>query len=130
MTSLLDLLPKEERERAIEKGKKRLERKKTQHHDVSPEMFAIAELGYYYGWEAVMAIKRGYITKYNEDMKIEKSTFTLEEAITLIEAAKKVWYSKVIDTAHAQLVAEGAAHSKNPGSTFIKGMEPFIKKAQ
>src|SRR5690606_30506734 len=93
--SLLDLMSPEDRQKAIIKAEKRLERRKTQSLDVSPEMFIVAELGYYFGWEAVVAIKRGFITTYDEKMNLKKSTFTLEEALALIEGAKKVWYSKV-----------------------------------
>ena len=127
--SLLDLMSPEDKQKAIAKGKKRMERSKTQTLDVSPEMFVIAELGYYFGWEAVVAIKRGFITTYDDKMNLKKSTFTLEEALALIEGAKKVWYSKVIDTAHGQFIAQRSAQEKEQGAEFNKGMKPFIEKA-
>lgn len=127
--SLLDLMSPEDKQKAIAKGKKRMERSKTQTLDVSPEMFVIAELGYYFGWEAVVAIKRGFITTYNDKMELKKSTFTLEEALALIEGAKKVWYSKVIDTAHGQFIAHRSTQVKEQGAEFNKGMKPFIEKA-
>lgn len=127
--SLLDLMSPEDKQKAIAKGKKRMERSKTQTLDVSPEMFVIAELGYYFGWEAVVAIKRGFITTYDDKMSLKKSTFTLEEALALIEGAKKVWYSKVIDTAHGQFIANRSTQVKEQGAEFNKGMKPFIEKA-
>ena len=119
----------EDKQKAIAKGKKRMERSKTQTLDVSPEMFVIAELGYYFGWEAVVAIKRGFITTYNDKMELKKSTFTLEEALALIEGAKKVWYSKVIDTAHGSFIAHRSARETEQGKEFNNGMKPFIEKA-
>lgn len=119
----------EDKQKAIAKGKKRMERSKTQTLDVSPEMFVIAELGYYFGWEAVVAIKRGFITTYDDKMNLKKSTFTLEEALALIEGAKKVWYSKVIDTAHGSFIAHRSAREREQGAEFNKGMKPFIEKA-
>lgn len=127
--SLLDLMSPEDRQKAIAKAEKRLERRKTQSLDVSPEMFIVAELGYYFGWEAVVAIKRGFITTYDEKMNLKKSTFTLEEALALIEGAKKVWYSKVIDTAHGNFIAHRSTMVKEQGKEFNKGMKPFIDKA-
>lgn len=127
--SLLDLMSPEDKQKAIAKGKKRMERSKTQTLDVSPEMFVIAELGYYFGWEAVVAIKRGFITTYNDKMELKKSTFTLEEALALIEGAKKVWYSKVIDTAHGSFIAHRSARETEQGKEFNNGMKPFIEKA-
>lgn len=119
----------EDKQKAIAKGKKRMERSKTQTLDVSPEMFVIAELGYYFGWEAVVAIKRGFITTYDEKMNLKKSTFTLEEALALIEGAKKVWYSKVIDTAHGSFIAHRSTQVKEQGKEFNKGMKQFIDRA-
>lgn len=127
--SLLDLMSPEDKQKAIAKGKKRMERSKTQTLDVSPEMFVIAELGYYFGWEAVVAIKRGFITTYDEKMNLKKSTFTLEEALALIEGAKKVWYSKVIDTAHGSFIAHRSTQVKEQGKEFNKGMKQFIDRA-
>lgn len=127
--SLLDLMSAEDREKALEKGKRRLEKSKSQSLDVSPEMFIIAKLGYYFGWDAVVAVKRGFITTYNDKMELQKSTFTLEEAMALLDGADKVWNSKVIDTAHGNFIAHRSTMVKEQSAEFNKGMKPFIDKA-
>lgn len=128
--SLLDLMPREEAQKAVERGKKRLERNKSRKGlDVSPEIYLVAEFGYYFGWEGVLAIKRGYIEKDENGNKV-KEPFTLEEAMVLLEGARKVWYSKNIEMAHGSLVSNSAIHSKNPGQAFNNGMKPFMDKAE
>ena len=81
--SLLDLMSPEDKQKAIAKGKKRMERSKTQTLDVSPEMFVIAELGYYFGWEAVVAIKRGFITTYDDKMNLKKVHLYIRRSLSL-----------------------------------------------
>lgn len=125
--SLLDLMSPEDKEKAIARGRKRLERSKGS--AISPEMFITAEFGYYFGFEGIMAIKRGYIETMGSDGKVVREPFTLEEVLALLEAAKKVWYSKVIDTAHGTMVASSAKYSKQPGEAFKGGMKPFIDRA-
>lgn len=128
MASLLDLMPKDEREKAIARGKKRMERKKGS--TISPELYITAEFGYYFGWEGVLAIKRGYIEKVGSNSEIIKEPFTLDEVLALIEAAKKVWYTKVIDQSHGNLVATNAAHSNTPGQTFNRGISTFSDRVE
>jgi len=127
MANLLDLMSPEDRQKALERGKKRLEGKKGA--AISPELYITAEFGYYFGWEGVLAIKRGYIEKSDANNQVIKEPFTLEEVMALLEAAKKVWYSKVIDTSHGSLVANSSAYSKSPGEAFNKGIKPFTDKA-
>lgn len=126
--SLLDLLPEDEKKKAIARGKKRLKARKGQ--DISPELYVTAEFGYYFGWEGVLAIKRGYIEKVGNDGSIIKEPFTLDEVLALLEAAKKVWYSKVMEQSHGNLVANQAAYSKSPADTFNRGIKPFSDKSE
>lgn len=114
--SLLDLMPKEEAEKAIERGRKRMQRNKGS--KVSPEMYTVAEFGYYFGWEGVLAIKRGYIDKTDSKGNVVKEPFTLDEVLVLLEAARKVWYSKVIEQSHGNMVASIGAQSKSPSDSF------------
>lgn len=125
--SLLDLMSPEDKEKALARGRKRLERAKGS--SISPEMYVIAEFGYYFGFEGILAIKRGYIEYTDAQGKIIKEPFTLEEVLALLEAAKKVWYSKVIDTAHGAMVASSSKFAKQPGESFKSGMQPFIDRA-
>jgi hypothetical protein len=127
MKSILDLMPEEERKKAIERGKRRLQSKKGQ--SISPELFVVAEFGYYFGWEGVLAIKRGYVEKESNG-KTVKEPFTLDEVMALLEAAKKVWYSKLIEQSHGNLVASQSAYSKSPADTFKRGISPFEERAK
>lgn len=95
--SLLDLMSPEERDKALSRAAKRSASIKARSVAVSHEMFLVGEMGYYFGWDAILAIRRGYTVTFDSAGKPIKEPFTLEEAEVLVEAAKKVWYSKVID---------------------------------
>lgn len=127
--SILDLMSPDEKQKALDKAEKRLS-KKVSSGSVSPELFIVGELGYYYGWDAVMAIRRGYTIEYDSKGNIEKVPFTLEEATALIEAGKKVYYSKLIEQSHASMVAGASKWSKDPAKSFNSGMQPFTEKAR
>lgn len=127
--SILDLMSADEKQKALDRAEKRLS-KKVSSGSVSPELFIVGELGYYYGWDAVMAIRRGYTVEYDSKGSIEKVPFTLEEATALIEAAKKVWYSKLIEQSHGNMVAGASKWSKDPGKAFNTGMEAFSERAR
>lgn len=129
MPNLLDLMSPEDRQKAIERGKRRLEKNSQKNGSVSPEIYIISEFGYYFGWAGIEAIKRGYIESRNDKGEIRKTPFTLEEVMVLLEGARKVWYSKLIETGHTNLVANGAAQAKSPGASFNKGVEPFRQRA-
>lgn len=124
MPSILDHLSSEDREKAIARGKKRLEKRDT--GSVSPEMYLITEFGYYLGWEAILAVKRGYIESRDGHGKIVKEPFELDEMMALLEGLRKVWYSKQIEIARTNLVAvRSANHQSDPTGSFEKGMQPF-----
>lgn len=125
--SLLDLMPKADREKAVARGKKRLEQRKGS--KVSPEIYTVAEFGYYFGWEGVLAIKRGYIETIDAQGKTVKEPFTLEEVMVLLEGARKVWYSKLIEQSHGTMVADLASRSKDPGASFNGNITTFREKA-
>jgi hypothetical protein len=124
MISLLDLMTPEDREKAIERGKKRLQKRPGS--TISPELYITAEFGYYFGWEGILAIKRGYIEKKGLDGQITQEPFTLEEVMALLEAAKKVWYTKIIDQSHGNFVANYSVNTKKPSESFNNGMKPFM----
>ncbi len=60
--------------------------------DIPAEYYLAAELGYFYGWGAVEAYLRGYIANRNAKGKRDDFAFTFDDAIGLVEAAKKVHY--------------------------------------
>lgn len=105
---------------------------------IPPDVYLIAEFGYYYGWGAVEAAKRGYV----EGFRIErdksgritriptKIELTLEEVNLFVEAARKVWYSKNVDLARGSQVATASALSKHPNTVFDQGMKKFKEGAR
>lgn len=133
MPNLLDLMSEEDRKKSLDAYKKRMSGnlgyRKAQ--KISPEAFLVAELGYYYGWGAIEAVKRGYVETFDEITgKRHKQLFTMEEACMLVEAARKVWYSKLLDEGRATMVATGSALSKSPSKNFQNGMKAYIKEVK
>ena len=128
--SLLDLMSKEEAQKAVERGRRRLEKHKAKRGlDVSPEVYLVAEFGYYFGWEGVMAIRQGFIEKIDDSGAVVKDPFTLDEALLLLEGARKVWYTKLMEQGHANLASNVAARNENPGKAFNDGVKPFTERA-
>lgn len=113
MPSLLDLLPKDERDKAIERGAKRYAHNEARKGmKISPEIYSISEFGYYYGWPAILAVR-------NNDI-------TLAEMNALLEGARKVWYSKLVEQGG---VATISASFKTQNSSFNEAMKPYTEKA-
>jgi hypothetical protein len=126
--NLLDLMPEDERKKAITRAHKRIEHQRSRKGlDVSPEIYLVAEFGYYFGWDAMMAVRRGYTVV---PVTNEKEVFTLEEALILLEGARKVWYSKLVEQSHGNMVGSSAKFSQNPGQAFNNGVRPFTDRAE
>lgn len=131
--NLLEIMSESDKQKSLEAFKQRMSGNSTyrKSQKISPEVYLVAELGYYYGWGAVEAVKRGYVETFDETtQKRHKQLFTLEEACVLVEASRKVWYSKVIDGARGTQVGVSSSLSKNPKSTFKNGMDKYIKEAR
>lgn len=60
--------------------------------DIPQDFFLAAELGFFYGWEAVRDFNRGFIEKNGPNGEKEYLGFTYEDAVAYVEAAKKVRY--------------------------------------
>lgn len=118
MANLLDLMSEKDRENVEKRFKARLERRKGEREDrVSSEMFLLAEFGHFYGWGAIMAVRENKIT--------------LKEMYALLEAARKVWYSRLNESAEVKFVAGVSANAmERQGEAFRKNMRPFIKRAE
>lgn len=139
MPNLLDLMTPEDRDIA---HKNYLERKSgntayRKGMSIPPDIFIVAQLGYFYGWGAIETVKRGYVESFeviNKDGKrIEKRTkipFTMEEASILVEAARKISYSGVVDAARGTQIAVGSVMSKNPRRAFKDGIKPYVEGAK
>jgi len=130
--NLLDIMNEEDRQKSIDAYKRRMagDTSYRKSQKIAPEAYLIAELGYYYGWAAIEAAKRGYVEKYDESGNRKQILLTMEEVCVLVEAARKVWYSKVLDQSRGTLVATGSALSKQPAKNFEKGMNNYIKGAK
>ena len=127
MVNLLDLMTEEDRQKSLAAYERRMNgdtsyRKSSK---VSSVSFLIAECGYYYGWGAIEAIKRGYIIGHSDTGRVKKIPLTLEEVSELVEAARKVWYSKVVDSSRGHQVATMASFAEKPIEAFEQGISGF-----
>lgn len=121
--SLLDLMPKEEADKAVERAQLRMARQRSRKGlDVTPEMYLVAELGYYFGWDAVMAVRRGFTVV---PVTGERETFTLAEAQVLLEGARKVWYSKLVEQSQAAIVG---GSFKSSSKSFDGAVKQFTDR--
>jgi hypothetical protein len=130
--SLLDLMPKEERDKALERARKRQEKNRARKGlDVSPEIFTVAKAGIYFGWEAVMAIRRGYTIDpdLDEDGNLfyKKHILELDEVMVFLEGADKVRYSQLIEQVHAGVVS---GSFKSNSQSFDGALKPFTDRAE
>lgn len=132
MPNLLDLMTEEDRQKSKEAFKRRMggDFGYRKGQKISPEVFLIAELGYYYGWPAIQDVKRGYVEKFDQMGNRQQIQLTMEEVCVLVEAARKVWYSKVLDSSRGTMVATGSALSKHPKQSFQNGMKKYINEAE
>ena len=130
--SLLDLMPEVEREKALERAKRRQEKNKARRGlDVSPEIFTVAKAGIYFSWEAVMAIRRGYTIDpdIDEDGNLfyKKNILELDEIMVFLEGADKVRYSHIIEQIHAATVS---GSFKSGSKSFDSAIKPFTDRAE
>lgn len=82
--------------------------------DIPPELFQIALHGYYYGFEAIEAIFRGYIESVDPATgEPARIPYDLETVIALNQAARKVAYRQIVDAGDIQAVASASMRDKN-----------------
>jgi hypothetical protein len=120
MPNLLDLMRPEDRERAVARFKRRMEGSDKFDNRISSEMYLLAELGYYFGWQAIRDVKENF--------------YTMEEIYPILEGAKKVWYSKLVEQAN---ITRAAVDSSNPlakkhekNTAFKSNMKPYVERAK
>lgn len=89
--SLLSLMTDEDRAVVKRWTDERLHPKYPQ--DIPIPYYIMAELGHYFGWQAVVDLKRGYHGGINQKGEPERIRFTLEQANALIKAAQKIKYN-------------------------------------
>ena len=125
--NLLDLMPESERTKALERAKRRTQRNKGKSLEISPEIFEICEFGYYFGWDALLAVRRGYTI---DPVSGDKELLSMDEVQVILEGAKKVWYTKLMEIAGANMASTTSAFSKTPLQTLQNQLQPLKEKAE
>lgn len=81
--------------------------------DIPPELYQMALHGFYFGFEAIEAIFRGYIDSVDQRTgKPIRIPYNLETVISLNQAARKVAYRQIIDAGDIQAMANVSSHDK------------------
>lgn len=115
MRNILDLLSDEEREKVKARYQSRMKRRRNAKEDrISPEIYLLAEFGYYLGYEAI------------RDVRENKISF--EEMFALLEGCRKVWYSRLIESSQGSMIAHSSSMAEEPIKAFREGMEPYLKQ--
>ena len=117
MASILDLLNEEERAQVSRRFNKRMLRRRKERNDrITPEIYLLAEFGYYLGYDAIRDVRENRIS--------------IEEMYAILEGCRKVWYSKLVETTQGTSIAVGTAFSKNAKQDFVKAMKPYSERAK
>lgn len=117
MSNILDLMTEQERENVKKRCQNRIKRRRDFESDrVSPEIYLVAELGYYLGYEAIRDVRNNVID--------------LDEMFALLEGCRKVWYSKLVETSRGSMIAFGVSMSKQPVESFDESIKPYSKRAK
>lgn len=91
MINLLDLMTEQDKATVKRWTDEKLNPKYPQ--DIPIPYYTMAELGHYYGWQAVVALRRGYYIGINKKGEPERIQFTFEEANAMVKAAQKFNYN-------------------------------------
>lgn len=136
MPNLLDLMTPEDRAIVQTWTEKRQNPQYKQ--DIPTPLYICAQLGYYYGWQAVMDYRRGYSIGYEPVVnkagqptgKLQKVrlAFTLEEAVGLIEAARKVHYRLKLDEGKVFAANNASCYDPKNANRTIKEVSDFARK--
>lgn len=110
MPSLIDMMSPEDQDTVKRWAKARKESRYKR--DIPYQLYLAAELGYYYGWQAVVDFRRGYQAGIDKNGKTVRLSFEYEDAVGLVEAAKKVHYRQMMDS--------GRVNASTIGSSFDK----------
>lgn len=138
-TSAIDLLSPEIQEEVREFYQKRKSGDTSYRSKLTipPDIFIIAEAGYYFGWGAIEAAKRGYVEGFENVTKNGKVVqartkipLTMEELNILVEGARKVKYSAVIDAARGVQAGVASSLSKHPDKVFRESLKPYREEVK
>lgn len=104
--------------------------------DVPMPFFVAAQLGFYYGWEAVLAFRRGFTVRLDSfkdkdgsiHLRTVKESFTLEEATALIKAAEKVDYLKKTENSKILMAHEASNTDKQWSRANTRDVQAMSQK--
>lgn len=121
MPSLLEIMTKEDQATVKRWAEERKHPKYKQ--DIPIPLFICAQLGYYYGWAAVMDYRRGYSIGYEPELddnnlptghlKKVRLAFELEDAVGLIKAAEKLHYRLKLDEGRISAASIVSSQDRN-----------------
>lgn len=122
MPNLLDLMTEEDKATVKRWAEERKNPKyKT---DIPHPYYTFAQLGYYYGWEAVVDARRGYHVGVDKDGKLVRLAFEYEDMVALIKAAEKVHYRLKLDEGHIN----AAKHFSTYDKEYSKKQAEYVNK--
>lgn len=129
MANLIDLISKEDRTK-VERWKQ--ERFSPKYEtDIPPEIFTIAEMGYYFGWGAVEACLRGYYDSVDASGNPTRVPLTPELMVALCRGAQKVKYKKMLEEGEVEMSAHIASRStKSPDKLYAINTRHFRERAK
>lgn len=108
MADLFSLLTPEEQERTKKWAKAR--ESSEYERAIPPKLYLAAQLGYYYGWQAVVDFRRGYHEGIDAKGNKTRISFTYEEAVAFVEAASKVHYRQLLDNGKINAATSVSSH--------------------
>lgn len=128
MANLIDLISNEDRAKVQRWTKDRLNPKYDT--DVPPEIYTIAEMGYYFGWGAVEACLRGYYETVDASGKSTRVPLTAELMVALCKGAQKVKYRKMLEEGEVSMCAHIGSRSKHPDKSYGANTKYFREMAK
>lgn len=127
MADLFSLLSPEDQQKTREWATKRRQSKYTR--DIPPELYLAAQLGYYYGWQAVVDFRRGYHVGIDAQGNKVKLAFTFAEASAFVEAAQKVHYRQMMDASKSSAAATVSSYDKDYATNNAEYVNEMAKRA-
>lgn len=83
--------------------------------DIPYELYIKAQLGYFYGWQAIVAFARGYEIGLDDNGKYVRLPYTLEDAVADVKAAEKVHYRYAMENADFNAISSASIHNEKYG---------------
>jgi len=96
--------------------------------DIPLSVYIAAQLGTYFGWQAVESFIRGYFTGIDHAGRPERISFTSEDAVALIKGAKKVRYRQILDEGRIDAAMTNSVTNKSFCNQNAKIVNKIIKE--